>query len=251
MSQERPNSPKQNPLSQRWAIVLGVVTVVSVIIAIGTSVVGIQAGQAASTATVAQGAALYAQGTAQAQADRAQKAAASATLAQGLAQDNAATATSEQGKALNAAATATILQGAALYAQSTAVAQATSAAASQATSQDEAQIAQTQAAIANMTVVPIPATLTAMASQIAAAQTKQDIAEQLAKASLKLTGGQNSYAQRIIDNLVEKYPNESAAYVARAKIYTQLGLTGQAIADFNTAIKIDPSNAQAYFNRGW
>src|SRR4051812_17952285 len=110
MSQDQVQLNAQIRRSQRWAMALGVVAVIAILVAIATSIMGIQAGNAASTATVVQGAALYAQSTAVAQAGSAQQAAASATIAQGAALYDQATAIAQADAAREAAANATQAQ---------------------------------------------------------------------------------------------------------------------------------------------
>ena len=50
--------------------------------------------------------------------------------------------------------------------------------------------------------------------------------------------------------LIDKDPNDGAAYVNRGKAYFDKADNAHAIADFTEAIAIDPTDAKAYFNRG-
>jgi tetratricopeptide (TPR) repeat protein len=50
--------------------------------------------------------------------------------------------------------------------------------------------------------------------------------------------------------LIDKDPNDGAAYLNRGKAYFDKADNARAIADFSEAIAIDPTDAKAYFNRG-
>ncbi len=49
---------------------------------------------------------------------------------------------------------------------------------------------------------------------------------------------------------IDKYPGDKVAYMNRALAYNQQGRYNEAIADYNTGIKLDSNNYQFYINKG-
>jgi tetratricopeptide (TPR) repeat protein len=133
-------------------------------------------------------------------------------------------------------ATATIEQGNAIVAQQTSAAREHNAS--------------TEVAVAGATLSPVPPTLTAVALIIKGAFTQQDIALQIANASLRMNDKQIAAALQIADSMVADYPKESLAYIGRGIILDNNGEFDAAIADYTTALQLDPTNATPYINRG-
>jgi len=172
--------------------------------------------------------------------------------------------------AQNLVATATIEQGNAVAAQRTSFARE--------------NIAGTKVAVAGATLSPVPPTLTAVASAISSAYDQQEIALEIANASIALADKNLPEAADIVNGLVADYPDEALAYIGsgliqetagqmdeavvsytraieldpnntvaysnRANVYQQLGKHTEAIADYTKSIEVDPENADAYLNRG-
>ncbi len=132
-------------------------------------------------------------------------------------------------------ATATIEQGNAV------IAQKTSAAGEQAAS--------TQVAVAGSTLSPVPPTLTAVASAISEAYVQQDIAAQIANASLLLVDKDYLGALQTMDDMVASYPDQALAYIGRGLMLDSLNKYDDAVADYTKAIELDPEESNGYINR--
>lgn len=146
------------------------------------------------------------------------------------------TAAAQVQAAVAQVATATVEQGNAVMAQQTSSAREAAAS--------------TQVAQARETLAPVPVTLTAVASAIADAYTQQQIALSLSDASVQLANNDPDIALASADGIVTDYPNEALAYIGRGLILDGVGRIDEAIADYTTALKLDPKNAVAYYNRG-
>ncbi len=103
-----------------------------------------------------------------------------------------------------------------------------------------------QVIIAGETLTPVPPTLTAVAQVVQKTQNELDISNQSAQALQRVRSGFVGEALIIMNNLVQKYPNEVNAYLERAYIYRQIGQSENAYADYTTAIELVPDRAETY-----
>jgi len=110
--------------------------------------------------------------------------------------------------------------------------------------------ANTQVAIIGQTLTPVPPTLTAVASAVADARDKQEIARLIADANLRIVDGDLNRALQIGDHMVAQYPNQAGAYLGRGLVLTNVNQLDEAIVDYTQALKLDPQYAVAYYNRG-
>ncbi|MEZ4668793.1 MAG: tetratricopeptide repeat protein [Anaerolineae bacterium] len=133
-------------------------------------------------------------------------------------------------------ATATVEQGLAVMAQQT--------------SEAREQASSTQVAVAGATLSPVPPTLTAVADAIEQAKIEQNIALDLADASLDISNGDSENALISAQGLVEDYPNQPLAWMSNALILSSAGQNEEAIASYTHVIELDPTNELAYYNRG-
>ena len=73
-----------------------------------------------------------------------------------------------------------------------------------------------------------------------------------------LTFNYQAYARTLVwmnsgtlwTDVINNYPNVSLAYVSRADYYKSINDIEHTLADYNTAIQLDPTNRDAYFGRG-
>ena len=52
-----------------------------------------------------------------------------------------------------------------------------------------------------------------------------------------------------LSDVIQRNPNDAAAYVTRGAAYARAGQFNDAIGDFTKAVQIDPNSASAYNNR--
>ncbi|MFN8527400.1 MAG: tetratricopeptide repeat protein [Anaerolineae bacterium] len=79
---------------------------------------------------------------------------------------------------------------------------------------------------------------------------QQDIARAAAAANLDLLEHREPSALERVNQLVAQYPQNASAYFFRALVLSSLDQSIQAIADYDTAIELDPTVPEAYNNRG-
>lgn len=150
--------------------------------------------------------------------------------------DRQSTAAAQATAAAFQIGTATLEQGRAVEAQRTSAAQEATANA--------------QVAVAGATLSLVPPTLTAVALAIEDSNLQQEIAIQIANASLQLSNSDVDGALKTLDDMVATYPDEGLAYVGRASVLENLGETDAALADYSAAIELDPERNDAYVSRG-
>lgn len=69
-------------------------------------------------------------------------------------------------------------------------------------------------------------------------------------AAQKAQNGSYSEAIALLNQLIERHPQNAIDYNNRGLIYFQAGQLKRALTDYNQAIKLDPKLAKAYNNRG-
>jgi tetratricopeptide (TPR) repeat protein len=62
--------------------------------------------------------------------------------------------------------------------------------------------------------------------------------------------GKRAQAMALITEVIKSNPTDAEAYMNRGSVQTSLGEVELAISDFTTAIRLDPNLAPAWYNRG-
>jgi Tfp pilus assembly protein PilF len=177
------------------------------------------------------------------------------------AQNNVGTATNEVGiaiarqeEAVGLVATATREYATAIAARSTAAEREQNALNQVATSTQalgtiEANLdnASTREAIALTAVADAHMTLTPISATVTQAAVLQDIYMTFGYAMI---AGLDSYDFETLDWMLERYPNEPAAYIMHGQAYIEVGDYNVVIRDFTQALDADPENFGAYMSRG-
>jgi tetratricopeptide (TPR) repeat protein len=231
---------------------------------------------ALATATVAQGQAQDSANLASTAQNEALAMASTAVLAQQNAQQQAELVNTQIANANIALATATVAQGQALLIANeaqlqselvnTQIANANVALATATVAQGQAllianeaqlqsELVNTQIANANSLLATATQALINVNTQVAVVQLtstqvviEQDIAKVLADTALLSIDP--ALQQYNVDLLIERYPDQAQAYVARATILVQQGNFFEAIDDYTQAIALNPQFTEAYYNRG-
>jgi tetratricopeptide (TPR) repeat protein len=72
----------------------------------------------------------------------------------------------------------------------------------------------------------------------------------LKQASVCMREGKRAQAVALITELIRRNPSDAEAYMNRGSVLTSLGEVDLGIGDFTTAIRLDPKLAAAWYNRG-
>lgn len=84
---------------------------------------------------------------------------------------------------------------------------------------------------------------------IIAAEAREDIANTFSEASEAVVSDRFTQAIRLMNDAVNRYPDNARVYFLRALINERIGEPDAAIADYTDAIRLDPQNDAAYSNR--
>lgn len=156
-------------------------------------------------------------------------------------QTNDALSARDEAAAREATANAVVLQANATL---------TPAAGALATSLAQEQLALTREAAANAAVAVAEATLTEAAAVRASINERRAIEAAFGSAMLSYVEGRTQDAVNVISDVINQYPENSAAYRYRGLVHYFNRDYEASLVDYNRSIELDPRNAAAYNTRG-